>query len=147
MPKKIVFREVVLSEFKQTSAEHCMLRKTQYYVHAFVYTPDKFFVVKGMEKEVETYIHQHCARYVKNTLFFLNTLEGKKRLSNWQSNLDIKIRKGRKNKYGRRGYNITVYDVEGVKHELFVRRVPHRWISLYNMARDMIKAHEFSVDF
>lgn len=107
---------------------------------AFVYTPngEDDCVVQGMSKEVETYIRQHFPKAIWSYTYWLN---GKSR-GGWNSTHDIYMFHRHVGKNGRRSlekgskqrWEISVYENSKLIFQAIFRRVPHKWLPIYDKA-------------
>lgn len=116
--------EVVLGNFKQSRDEF----GTHPFAMYFVYTSNGSFVVKGMSEEVKHYVHQ---RYPRSIYYYSFWKQGQQRGS-WGSPLRIYF--GYKKIRGRSMYQISVYDDKKLYASINVRRVPRKWLEIYDSA-------------
>jgi hypothetical protein len=119
---------IVLSGFERRPRTGPYSRGTQAFAIAFVYSSKGNFVVKGMYQEVENYIKQHYPRSIYNLTLWA---DGKSR-NIWYSNSRVYV--SHREIKGHLKYEISVYSNGKRIHVFSVRRVPHKWLDIYNDA-------------
>jgi len=130
-------KEIVLSGFVKTRSKWS---GTDPWTIAFVYTPDGDFVIKGMSEAVKTYVKSHFQKYIVNYTFWKNKsckmLIGWSRIPEkrgyWSSSRNIFI--SDRELSGHKKYEINVRTENGTKI-IQVRRVPRKWLDIYNQAK------------
>jgi hypothetical protein len=131
-------QEIVISGFKKTKSKWC---GTDPWTIAFVYTPHcpTGFVVKGMSGQVRSFIEQRYPKYIARFTYWQNGTckvsvgwRGEVRTrGTWHCSPGIYIfEKSR----GHKRFEITVREGKKTVHEFKVRRVPRRWLAIYNQA-------------
>lgn len=127
------FTEINLGKFERTPSP--MYKKSGYgaksepFVIYFVYSKEGAFVVKGMSSRVESYVYQRFPRCVYRYTMWS---EGKSR-GGWNSTMCVYIRPV-ENDAGKRRCEISVYNDKKCMASIDVRRVPKKWLSIYDMA-------------
>lgn len=120
---------IQLSGFEKRKKTDCYGFGTQAFVIAFVYADTGNCVVKGMCQEVEDYIKKHFPRCIYNLTLWA---DGKSR-NIWGSTRSIYIFH-KQDDNDRLKYDISIYK-NGKRHSVAcVRRVPHKWLDIYNDA-------------
>lgn len=112
-------------------------RKTGYnfaesdpYEIAFMYTPDGSYVIKGMMVEVRNYMKQFPKWVAHRTFWKDGSWRGY-----WElSQRGVYIIKKKNTDKNRVMFNISVFRNGQLYHNIWVRRVPRRWLSIYDDA-------------
>ena len=133
-------KEIVLSGFVKTKSKWC---GTDPWTIAFVYTPDGSFVVKGMLAAVKSHVDNHFPKYVANYTFWhkhsckmrVGWGGALKTRGYWKCSRGLYIME-RSSLDGHKKYEISVHDYAAGRdiHKITVRRVPRKWLDIYDKA-------------
>lgn len=97
----------------------------------FVYCPNKFIIVKGMSEDVKKYVEENFPRAVYRYTYWK---DGESR-GYWASTTTIyftPVDVGKRQKY--QIWIQTGNSNETFKKFLTVRRIPNKWLDIYNLA-------------
>ena len=125
-PASWQFKVIELSKFHKTPGR---FSGTQPWCMAWVYTPVGNFFVKGMSQEVDDWIEKNVAKGVYNKTYWL---EGKSR-NYWGSTRELMLYFRR---MGSHRHVVSLFREDGTYVEVAktFRRIPHKWIPLYDEA-------------
>ena len=124
-------KEVVLGEFDKTQRDE--YGDCQAWSIAFVYAPEGNFVIKGMASKVKSYIKRHFIKCVVNYTWWKN---GRSR-NFWRSSENFSLYISHKRVGDRLCYVIEAATKDSGQHVeklLVLRRMPRKWIDVYDKA-------------
>lgn len=121
---------IELSKFVKSPARGG--HNTQPFTIAFVYSDAGDFVIKGMNESVETYIKQRFPNCIYNLTYWHKGIHR----SVWQSPKSLFIHQERRD--GRLKWCVRIFQGGGDVIELTFRKLPKKWLPVYNKARNKI---------
>lgn len=96
----------------------------------FIYTPEQNFIIKGLCRDITSYIKDNIEQYVCKWTMWQG---GKVRAEGFGSSHLIFINKTKTK--NRSVYNVLIYDKDNVYYNISLRNFPKKWITEYNIAK------------